>query len=165
MTSTFPLSLSRNETSSSTVTERKGSWNASTQGRNPISLRLYKVLGSNYEDDATREALRTLSELYVAPGSSKARDWISTDAQEMDDFEDNAVRVPIEAVPGESAARARRNLRRDMENKLTEGSRQFLKAFGEVDQVCLFAYVLNSCSYHTMGRNWTNYNSISTPCE
>ena len=36
-------------------------------GRNPVALRLYKVLGSTFNDDASREALLTLSELYTAP--------------------------------------------------------------------------------------------------
>jgi hypothetical protein len=44
--------------------------------------------------------------------------------------------VLVENVPGESAARARKNLRRDMENQLAEGSRKFLEALGEVDAVC-----------------------------
>jgi hypothetical protein len=39
----------------------------------------------------------------------------------------------LEAIPGESAARARKNLRRDIEEKLAEGSWQFPKAFEEVD--------------------------------
>ena len=41
-----------------------------------------------------------------------------------------------ESVVGDIAARARKNLRRDVENKLAESSRQFLQAFGEVDKVC-----------------------------
>ena len=41
----------------------------------------------------------------------------------------------VESIPGESAVRALKNLRRDMENKLAEGNRQFLRAFVEVDQV------------------------------
>src|ERR1700722_6805184 len=93
------------------------------QTRNPIALRLYKVLGTNFSDDATKEALRTISELYI-PSTVPGRG-------------DEG----LEITPGESAARARKNLRRDMENKLAEGSREFLKAFGEVDQVCLFLSV------------------------
>src|SRR5882762_4402342 len=126
--------------------------NSATQPRNPISLRLYKVLGTNFNDDATREALRTLSDLYVSPvpttGSLKGKEvHHDIDEPEDDDAEDDALGKSsvavtdrdgggfVESVPGESAARARKSLRRDMENKLAEGSRQFLKAFGEVDQV------------------------------
>jgi len=52
--------------------------------------------------------------------------------------------IDMENVAGESAARARKNLRRDMENKLAEGSRQFLKAFGEVDQVSIPCFRVTS---------------------
>ena len=120
------------------------------QPRNPISLRLYKVLGTNFNDEATKEALRTLSDLYVAPvpatGTLKGKE-VQHDVDELEDdeAEDDMMEKSsapsndrsgfVESIPGESAVRARKNLRRDMENKLAEGSRQFLKAFGEVDQV------------------------------
>ncbi|KAJ7814128.1 oligomeric complex COG6 [Mycena olivaceomarginata] len=87
-----------------------------TQSRNPISLRLYKVLGTNFDDDATREALQTLSELYATSSTLKGKEILRNVEED------------------ESAARARKNLRRDMERKLAEGSHQFLEAFGEVDQ-------------------------------
>ena len=38
-----------------------------SQGSNPLSIRLYKVLAANFDDDATRDALNTLSELYSLP--------------------------------------------------------------------------------------------------
>ncbi|KAJ7593358.1 oligomeric complex COG6 [Mycena floridula] len=115
---------------------RKTSWSGqSSQSKNPISLRLYKVLGTNFDDDATREALKTLSALY-APVSSKGKEVVVIDDEDVED--DSAKRTivsePLETIPGESAARARKNLRRDMEEKLAEGSRHFLNAFGEVDQ-------------------------------
>ncbi|KAJ7770875.1 oligomeric Golgi complex subunit 6 [Mycena maculata] len=110
------------------------------QFRNPVSLRLYKVLGTNFEDEATREALQTLSELYASSSTVKGKETLRN--LEEDDIEEEwlkptgfvADELLTEAVPGESAARARKNLRRDMERKLAEGSHQFLKAFGEVDQ-------------------------------
>lgn len=80
-----------------------------SQPKNPISLRLYKVLSTNFDDLATREALGTLSDLYGADS--------------------------VETYPGEYASKARRNLRRDMENKLAESSHHFVKALGEVDLV------------------------------
>lgn len=122
---------------------------SSPQPQNPIALRLYKVLGANFDDAATREALQTLSELY-APTSvlhppSKVKD-VTRDGDDthLDDIEDtegqsrtavNGVHV-AEPLPGDIAARARRNLRRDVENRLAESSRKFLKAFGDVDKVC-----------------------------
>jgi len=38
-------------------------------------------------------------------------------------------------LKGQSAATARKYLKKDVERKLAEGSRKFLDAFGEVDQV------------------------------
>src|SRR5271169_1708758 len=46
--------------------------------------------------------------------------------------------VLADSVPGESAAKARKYLRRDMENNLAEGSRNFLEALGEVVSVSRF---------------------------
>ena len=107
---------------------------------NPVSLRLYNVLGTTFDDDATTDALQTLSELYATPAAN-SKDISNDVLDDEDDEDDGSVHQSAllqETVPGESAARARKNLRRDMENKLTEGSRQFLKAFAEVDQVCVF---------------------------
>ena len=105
---------------------------------NPVSFRLYKVLSTNFDDEDTRQALETLSELYAAP---KSKDTLAV-VEELDDevLNDsvNASGAPTmlaESVPGESAAKARKYLRRDMENRLTEGSRKFLEALGEVDSV------------------------------
>jgi hypothetical protein len=119
--------------------------------RNPISLRLYKVLGASFDDDGTKQALRTLSEFYAPAATStlpngKTVDHDSEDSDrdaDIDEDEDISSRVsdsllPGGPIPGERAARARKNLRRDVENKLTEASHKFLKAFGEVDQVGSF---------------------------
>ncbi|KIY63425.1 oligomeric complex COG6 [Cylindrobasidium torrendii FP15055 ss-10] len=76
------------------------------KGRNPVYLRLYKVLGTNFDDAQTQEALSTLSDLYTTNGDDGA----------------------------EAAARARKHLRKDLEQKLADGSRQFLVAFGELDE-------------------------------
>ncbi|KAH9843151.1 oligomeric complex COG6 [Rhodofomes roseus] len=133
-----------------TVSPSRHTSTASPQPQNPIALRLYKALGANFDDAATREALQTLSELY-APSSfayppAKSRD-VSRDGDDaqLDGLEDgdapnglsrpatNGVRI-AEPIPGDIAARARRNLRRDVESRLAESSRKFLKAFGEVDK-------------------------------
>ncbi|KAJ6519432.1 oligomeric Golgi complex subunit 6 [Mycena sanguinolenta] len=112
-----------------------------TQSRNPISLRLYKVLGTNFDDGATREALQTLSELYATSSStSKGKETLRN--VDEDEAEEDWVKptsglaeeLLTETIPGESAGRARKNLRRDMERKLAQGSHQFLEALGEVDQ-------------------------------
>jgi hypothetical protein len=125
---------------------------SSTQARNPVALRLYKVLSTNFEDAATREALQYLSDLYAPPSSSiKGKEPLKLDEDE-DDIENGAAagqspvlnQPPVELVPGEIAARARKHLRRDMEKKLAEGSRQFLKALSEIDQVCV-SFTLRKC--------------------
>ncbi|KAG6826847.1 hypothetical protein H0H92_014179, partial [Tricholoma furcatifolium] len=131
-------SFSHSSSSSSLSGERRSS--ATPQPRNPISVRLYKVLGSNYEDDATKEALHTLSDLYISSkpstidqGTSLLHEDVDSEGTELRPGRTTTI-VLVESVPGESAANARRNMRRDMEKKLTYGSEQFLKAFGEVDQ-------------------------------
>ena len=114
--------------------------------RNPVALRLYKILGTNFDDEGTRQALKTVSELYgpsLAPhpiSQKPVRSNIESDSDEEQDknasqstFTDTF--VGSANVPGDTAARARKHLRRDVENKLTETSHKFLKAFGEVDQV------------------------------
>lgn len=131
---------------------------SSPQLHNPLHLRLYKVLAANFDDDATKDALGTLAELYAPPPASgltakasvKTKRDRSVGSVGDDDDEDGeegeepktaglgAVPVQpavVEPIPGEIAARARRNLRRDVESKLSESSRRFLTAFAEVDKV------------------------------
>ena len=114
--------------------------------RNPAALRLYKILGTNFDDEGTRQALKTVSELY---GPSSASHPISqkpvkpsADSDSDEEQDANTTQntfagtfLGSATVPGDTAARARKHLRRDVENKLTEASHKFLKAFGEVDQV------------------------------
>ena len=121
-----------------------------SQPRNPVSLRLYKVLSTNFDDEDTRQALGTLSELYATPKSKDPMVVVEdVDDEVLYDSVDGShtsTTVLAESVPGESAAKARKYLRRDMENKLAEGSRKFLDALGEVDSVsrCSFPQVCYS---------------------
>ena len=148
--------------------------------RNPISLRLYKVLGASFDDDGTKQALRTLSEFYAPATTSilpngKTVDHDSEDSDrdiDTDEDQDILSRVPAYisdsllpggTIPGERAARARKNLRRDVENKLTEASHKFLKAFGEVDQVGSFRMLIWKVMYlmyPCVHSNWTSYKNI-----
>jgi conserved oligomeric Golgi complex subunit 6 len=126
---------------------------------NPISLRLNKVLGTNFNDKATREALETLSALYCPPPpatlTSTSSQVPSTPPPPTRTGAANTTTVggaglwnigkeglPTETVPGESAARARKNLKVDMELKLAEESQRFLDAFEDVEQVRWFAALL-----------------------
>ncbi|EFI26934.1 hypothetical protein CC1G_15335 [Coprinopsis cinerea okayama7 len=105
---------------------------SSSSTKNPISLRLYKVLSTNFDDHGTREALQTLSELYGIP-ETEAKQLASSTTSSTSTGK-VAGSVPGESYPGEYAATTRRNLKRDMEKKLAEGSQSFLKALEEVDQ-------------------------------
>jgi len=105
--------------------------------RNPVALRIYKVLGSTFDDEASKEALLTLTELYStpAPSGGKGLEHAIDNDKEGRPAVNSALEFLNSAPPGETAARARKNLRRDIETKLGESSQKFLKAFGEVDQV------------------------------
>ncbi|KAI0345229.1 oligomeric complex COG6 [Trametopsis cervina] len=130
---------------------------SSQQSHNPLSLRLYKVLAANFDDDATKDALQTLAELYAPPeqpgpkvkGKGVEREPATRHAELEDEDEEVSAEetaggsqeqvktIPplfSEPVPGEIAAKARRSLRRDVESKLAESSRRFLTAFSEVDK-------------------------------
>ncbi|KAG6911409.1 hypothetical protein DXG01_016506 [Tephrocybe rancida] len=124
-------SLSHSSTSSSLSADRRRT--TAPQSRNPISVRLYKVLGSNLDDDATKEALQTLSDLYITHNATGHKEKSNFHEQE-EDGEHEQESSPAATLPGDSAANARRYMRRDLENKLSRGSEQFLKAFGEVDE-------------------------------
>jgi conserved oligomeric Golgi complex subunit 6 len=118
--------------------------------RNPVSLRLYKVLGATFDDEATREALSTLSDLY-SPSEPSDRcptgdkdDIGRTEADEINVEKMKDVPSFLQgAPPGDTAAKARKHLRRDIESKLEEGSLKFLAAFGSVDQVCVTLFLFN----------------------
>ncbi|KZT27286.1 oligomeric complex COG6 [Neolentinus lepideus HHB14362 ss-1] len=127
-----------------------------THGRNPVSLRLYKVLGAGFEDEPTKEALRTLSELYGATSASgakttlvngktaKGETQVDSDTDDDDDTEEGASEEAKLSLgpflsdevtaPTGAAAHARKNLRRDIDVKLAGSSRKFLSALGQVDQ-------------------------------
>ncbi|KAH8107098.1 oligomeric complex COG6 [Cristinia sonorae] len=124
------------------------------QPHNPLSLRLYKVLATNFDDDSTKEALNTLAELYAPAAPSNDHQTINGKGKgkavngELDEEGDSASDEEAvsgvktrkhgvstgESVPGEIAAKARRNLKRDVQIKLAESSRMFLNAFAEVDK-------------------------------
>jgi hypothetical protein len=93
---------------------------------NPISLRIYKALGTTFDDPSSREALEIAASFY-APAESNAH----LNGEDLDD----GLEKPRRTLKGQSAAMARRYLKRDVEMKLAESSQRFLDAFGEVDQV------------------------------
>ncbi|KAF5351607.1 hypothetical protein D9757_015072 [Collybiopsis confluens] len=133
--------------SSSVNSERKisGSW--ASQSRNPISSRLHKVLGTNFDDVSTRDALRTLSQLYASESSGSSgselgkkgkqvlgHDLSAGDEDDADYHKPRPTAQFAESTPGEAATKARNNLKRDMELKLADGSRHFLNVLSQVDE-------------------------------
>lgn len=152
------------------LSTKSDSW--APQTRNPVSVRLYKVLGTNYDDEGTKQALRTLSDFYAPAPPAGVTTASARDEDDDDDWEDDEPSTPnVHArvasaghetvaasapapVIGELASRARNNMRRDVDRKLAEGSRKFLDAFRDVDQVCVLSLhdasttmylVLNMC--------------------
>ena len=137
-----------------TSSGRKVSSGTQSTSRNPLSLRIYKVLGANFDDPSTREAFETLAEYYpperpsgvvAKPESSKPLSGVDSDSDADDDADPWAVKWPakdkaISAVMpevGTTAARARQTLQRDVESILADEGQKFLKAFAEVDKVCV----------------------------
>jgi conserved oligomeric Golgi complex subunit 6 len=81
--------------------------------KNPIALRLYKVLGTNYNDESLKESLVLLTRFY--------------ETKSINDSEHSGP-VPNVAFVG-------KNLSRDLQVRLESGSQKFLRAFEVVDQV------------------------------
>lgn len=132
---------------SNTNSERRTS--QTPQSRNPVALRLYKVLNTNFDNEETRQALQTLSDIYASPkGKSEVLDVaaVTDDIEDVIGSENTHVSTMrtmlVENVPGELAARARKNLRKDIENTLVDTSKNFLVALGEVDLVSCCVNVL-----------------------
>ena len=149
-------------TSSSGTSTQHGSL-PTPSSRNPITLRLRKILGTTFTDPATTEALQTLSHLYSTPSASLSHvERTEHDANDDDDDSwsdlDSEGTAPRDGgpghadVPNETAVRVRKNLQRDLENKLAEGSQHFLKAFGEVDQVCRPVLSIRPHTYNPFSR-------------
>jgi hypothetical protein len=148
MSSTSPL------VPSSSAFARPSISHPSSFRNNPISLRIYKAIGTTFDDPASREALEIASSFYTprhdyraegsalpsgsgstsasASGAPRGETGHESDAEDDSDEEDLPRRT---LVKGQTAAMARKYLRRDVESKLAGGSQKFLKAFGEVDKV------------------------------
>ncbi|EIN07029.1 oligomeric complex COG6 [Punctularia strigosozonata HHB-11173 SS5] len=113
-----------------------------TPARNPVSQRLYRILGSSFDDPASREALVTLSDFYTptnSSGSGSKNSEEDDDDWDDDEFLDDAVghtntASAAERPTGGVASNARKYMRRDVEQKLAESSKHFLEAFGTVNQ-------------------------------
>jgi hypothetical protein len=146
----LPISSPTPPTSSLPASSKSDAWR--TQARNPVSLRLYKVLGTKYDDEATKEALKTLSDFYSPPApvpttrpqiGDEVDEWDTNDSEDDEKIAGNEeashghLAFLRDKPAGDVASKARRHMRRDVERRLAEGSHTFLEAFGDVDQVCV----------------------------
>ncbi|WWC58354.1 uncharacterized protein I303_100894 [Kwoniella dejecticola CBS 10117] len=101
---------------------------------NPISLRIYKTVGTSFDDPSSREALELVSSFYSS-SSSTIKGKGKSDQQDgftSDNVEEGLPRR--RTLKGQSAATARKWLKKDIESTLATGSQNFLKAFAEVDE-------------------------------
>lgn len=108
-----------------------------TSRNNPLSLRIYKAIGTTFDDPASRQALEIASSLYS--GKGKAREIGHADGGDSNEAVDGEGSSSRRAGKGESAALARKWLKRDVESRLATSSQRFLEAFGEVDKVDTFS--------------------------
>ncbi|KAF8753532.1 Oligomeric complex COG6 [Rhizoctonia solani] len=122
-------------TSSLSPGNRRTSSAASPATRNPLSLRIYKVLGANFDDPSTREAFEALVDSKATAGADSDSDTENENDPWAVKWPTRAQSTPVVGLgPGTTAARARQNLQRDVEGRLADGGREFLEAFGEVDK-------------------------------
>ena len=119
--------------------------------RNPVSLRLYKVLGATFEDKAAKEALNALSDLYFPSEFPAVISIVKEDAMipnGVDEVDmDSAKDVPSflqGTPPSDTATKAWKNLWHDIESKMEERSLRFLAAHRVVDQVRITAILFGS---------------------
>lgn len=126
-------SLSQSGPSSSFATP-----SLSSSRNNPISLRIYKAIGTTFDDAGSREALELVSNFYAPTVSTKGKEKeLVVNGNGIGNGYAEEEELPRRrTLKGQSAATARKYLKKDVEKKLAEGSRKFLDAFGEVDQVC-----------------------------
>ena len=121
---------------------------------NPLTLRIYKTLGTTFDDPGSREALEIASSFYAPTPSSSAVKIPTiqtnglTSPQGRERALDSVTDDEPEGMPkrrtlkGQSASMARKHLKKDLEAQLANGSRRFLEAFGEVDKVGFLKSVL-----------------------
>ncbi|ORY21431.1 putative intra-golgi transport-related protein [Naematelia encephala] len=109
---------------------------ATTARNNPISLRIYKAIGTSFDDPGSREALEIASSFYApsSSGTSKGKALSDDELGKEENGEPGSEVVMRRTLRGQSAAMARKCLKRDIEGRMAGGSRRFLEAFGEVDQ-------------------------------
>lgn len=142
---------------------------APTSRNNPISLRIYKAISTSFDDPASQEALQIASSFYSGDRGLDLRTSLKGKGRAeqnghgplQEEQEDEASREVSgeesdwangrRAAKGESAAMARKWLKKDIEGRLAGGSQRFLDAFGQVDQVS--RSLVGSWTFSDISRN------------
>ena len=98
--------LDRPSTPSSSLSSQfnvNGDKKGLSQPRNPVSLRLYKVLSTNFDDEDTRQALTTFSDLYATLKSKDTQAVVDELDDEVSNDLTDASYVPTmlaKSIPG-----------------------------------------------------------------
>ena len=98
--------LDRPSTPSSSLSSQfnvNGDKKGLSQPRNPVSLRLYKVLSTNFDDEDTRQALATFSDLYATLKSKDTQAVVDELDDEVSNDLTDASYVPTmlaKSIPG-----------------------------------------------------------------
>lgn len=92
---------------------------SASSSRNPLHLKVQRLLSANLEDAGTRAALDTLGEFDSALSDDQPRRAGSSGSGNA------AIGVALR----------RGGLRKEVEGRMAEGSREFLEAFSEVNDV------------------------------
>jgi hypothetical protein len=95
------------------LSSRNSSGNLASSTRNPLNLKVHRLLTSNLEDAGTRAALETLGEL-------------ERSERESGEKQGRGIKAALESGGG---------LRKEIDARMTRGSKDFLKAFSEVNDV------------------------------
>lgn len=100
-----------------------------TGARNPLNLKVNRILSANYEESGTRRALDTLGDF--------ERDELSgTNIAAVFGGEGDGARKKPNYQQGRMGmALQQGGLRKEVESRMAEGSRSFLAAFSEVNDV------------------------------
>lgn len=112
-----------------TTTTPNTTSSSTSSTRNPLQAKVTRLLSANLEDGATRAALDTLGQVELAE-SKRAR----TAAASLSDPTPTAGE---QGGAGISDALRRGGLRKEVDARMEQGSREFLRAFSEVNDASL----------------------------
>lgn len=131
---------------------------ASSSATGPLHLKVSRLLSANLDDHGTRTALDTLGEFEPVGAAT---------------LSSSASNTAPNTILGIGGALRRGGLRKEVECRMAEGSKEFLQAFSEVNEVrgiervelkvgvkARLLIIIRDCAC----RNWACYNLTSTQC-